>query len=273
MFARLGIGSLALVAVLALSGCGDDDSAAPAVDSTAPGSIADEPVETAGDDDADPAGGTAAEIPCSLGALPGSAVVRLCAIAVAPGGTRAQIVLTVDEPTTNAAANPADLSALEAGCANTIQEAGWAVPGSTHIDGSIGHLVTATLDVQGVDWPASSVLYTTFGAVFHWASAPNVNSPDDSVSLGCFEQLTFAGSGTAHLVGVTDSADYLGGIDHWVSFGEFGFGEADSSHTGVTFENCTVELSAHAEALNDLWLSPTEWGSGCTTGYMRSEYE
>ena len=271
MVTKLGIASLALIAALALSGCGDDDSAAPEVDSTVPGSAADEPTETAGDAATD--GGTVAEAPCSLGALPSNAVVRLCAIAVAPGGTRAQIVLTVDEPTTIAAANPADRTALETGCANTIQEAAWAPPGSTRIDETYGHFVTATLDVQGVDWPAPSVLYVGIGDVFHWASAPNVTSPNDGVSLGCFQQLTFGGSGTAHIVGVTDSADYLGGVDHWVQFGAFGFGEAQTSHTGVTFEDCTVELSARAETLNDLWLTPTEWGSGCVTGYLRSEFE
>lgn len=265
MVAKLGIASIALIAVLALTGCGDDDTGAPVVDSTVPGSIADEPTETAEE--------PVAEAPCSLGALPSTALLRLCAIAVAPGGTRAQIILTVDEPTTTAAASATDVAALEAGCANTIQEAGWALPGSTHIDGSIGHIVTGTLDVQGVDWPTASVLYVGIGEVFHWASAPNVTSPNDSISLGCFEQLTFGGSGTAHIVGTTDSVDYNGGIDHWVSFGEFGFGEARVSHTGVTFEDCTVELSAHAEALNDLWLSPAEWGSGCVTGYLRSDFE
>ena len=271
MVTKLGIASVALIAALALTGCGDDDSTAPEVESTIPGSATDEPVETA--DSGDAGGDAAAPEPCSLGALPSGALVRLCAIAVAPGGTRAQIVLTVDEPTTIAAASAADRTALETGCANTIREAAWAPPGSTHLDESYGDFVTATLDVQGVDWPAASVLYTGFGDIFHWASAPNVTSPNDAISLGCFEQLTFGGSGTAHLVGVTDSADYLGGIDHWVQFGAFGFGEAQVSHTGVTFENCTVELSAHAEALNDLWLTPADWGSGCVTGYMRSEFE
>lgn len=271
MVTKLGIASLALIATLALSGCGDDDAVAPEVDTTVPGSAADEPIETVDDGDSEDA--TAPDAPCSLGALPTGALIRLCAIAVAPGGTRAQIVLTVDEPTTIAAAIPADRTALETGCANTIRDAAWAAPGSTRLDESYGHFVTATLDVQGVDWPTASVLYTGFGEVFHWASAPNVTSPNDSISLGCFEQLTFGGSGTAHLVGVTDSADYLGGIDHWVEFGAFGFGEARISHTGVTFEDCTVELSAHAEALNDRWLSPAEWGSGCVTGYLRSEFE
>lgn len=278
MFTRMGIASLALVAALTLTGCGDDEGA-PEVDGTAPGSAAGEPTPTAGDDgtggvdgDGESEGGTAGETPCALGALPSSALIRLCTIAVAPGGTRAQVILTVDEPTPVAAAGPTDRAALEAGCANSIRDAGWNTPGTARIADD-ATFITATLDVQGVDWPAPSVLYVGFGQMFAWASAPNVTSPNDSISFGCFEPLRFHGSGTAQLVGLIDAADYNGGIDHWVEFTSFGVGEAYGSDTGVTFENCTFQLSAHAESLNDRWLSPAEWGSGCVTGFVTSEHD
>ena len=268
MLTRAVASSVALLAILTLTACGDDDPAAPVAESTSPGSVADEPTPTLDDaDDEEPAAGV-----CSLGALPGSAVIRMCAIALAPGGTRSQVVLTVDEPTGIVAASAADRSALEVGCANTIRDAGWNAPGTARIADDAA-FITATLDVQGADWPASSLLYTAFGSMFQWGSAPNISPPNDSVSFGCFEALTFSGSGSGHLVGLIDAADYNGGIDGWLEFASFGFGEAQTSHTGVTFEDCTIELSTHADALNDRWLSPTEWGTGCVTGFMHSEHD
>lgn len=266
MVTRLGLTSLVLITTICLAGCAAADTTAPEVETGGVGSAAEEPVETAG------GGGAEIASACSLGALPAAAVIRMCAIAVAPGGTRAQVVLTVDEPTPITSASPSDRLALETGCANSIQEAAWAAPGSTRINNE-ATFVTATLDVQGVDWPAASVLYVGFSSIFHWAAAPNVTSPNDGISLGCFQPILFGGSGTAHLVGLADAFDYNGGIDHWVQFASFGFGEAQSSHTGVTFEDCTVELSAHAAALDDLWLTPEQWGSGCVTGYLRSDNE
>jgi hypothetical protein len=254
--------SLVLVAAVFLGGCSAADDSAPPVADPGGGSIVDEPTPSTSE------GAEEDGEVCSLGALPASAVIRMCAIAVAPGGTRAQVVLTVDEPTVITAASEADRTALETGCANTIIDAGWVNTASGRIVNDATFL-TATLDVQGVDWPTASVLYVGFGSTFHWAAAPNVTSPNDSVSLGCFEPITFGGAGTARLVGLADAFDYNGGVDNWLQYSSFGFGEIYSSRTGVTFEDCTIELSAHAAAHDDLWLSPEEWGTGCVTGYLR----
>ena len=260
-------GALAVVTVLTLGAC-----ATPATPvSTTDGGGTASPTPTAIVDGS--GGGSEEPVVCSLGPLPGTALVRMCGIAVAPGGTRLQVVLTVDEPTSIAGANAADRSALESRCVNTIADAGWNTPGTTRLAEDFGGFITATLDVQAVDWPAPSVLYAGFGANIQWGESSSVTSPDDSASFGCFQPVTFAAAGTTHLIGAIDAADYNGGIDGWIESASFGFGEAYPASTGVIIEDCTIELSTHAAALDDLWLTPEEWGSGCVTGYLVSEHD
>ena len=260
-------GTIAVVTVLALGACAAPGT--PAVLTDSGGTSSPTPTATADDSGS----GSAEPVVCSLGPLPGTALVRMCGIAVAPGGTRLQVVLTVDEPTSIAGANAADRTALESRCVNTIADAGWNTPGTTRLAEDFGGFITATLDVQGVDWPAPSVLYTGFGANIQWGESPSVTSPDDSASFGCFQPVTFAAAGTTHLIGAIDAADYNGGIDGWIRSASFGFGEAYPASTGVVVDDCTVELSAHAAALDDLWLPPEAWGSGCVVGAQGSEHD
>lgn len=249
---------VALLAVTALAGCGT--AALPTPEPTTTPSSTPEPttvpttVPTSGP----------TEAPTSLGSLPGSAFLRVSAIAEVDG-EEVQLQLTFARATTAATSQTAFQDVLAA-CPNAIASQLDIYPGFAPVG-----VITSRLEVTG-DWPdGMRFAVAPGGAIASIGEGPDVvPSTDQPGMFGCSVPIITGprlSQFTSLLIGDPTLADRAN-LDAALAKGLYGF-ESDSGSAGeIRWRDCVIQLSSTAQraATENAWVLPGEWGDGCLIG-------
>lgn len=252
--AKLVVGTVVALTVGGLAGCavGGDSAPTPtASDSASPAASA-------------PVTAEPTEPPTTVGALPGSAFLRVTATADVDG-EEVRVELTFARPQVGTSA-AADFAAVQQECANAItsQREIYAQLEPTGV-------ITSELAMFG-DWPAGmTIAVAAGGTVASFGEGVNVAPTQDGVGqFGCTVPIV-TGPGAASFVSlllgdpaVSDRTD----LEDQIANGSFGF-ESDSDSAGeVRWRDCVIQLSSAAQriATASAWTQQSQGNFGCLIG-------
>jgi hypothetical protein len=246
-------GFTALAAAVVLAGCGTGGAPAPAPSTESPTATAAPPVETSAPVD-----------PTTIGSLPGSAFLRVSAVAEA-GGEEVRLQLTFSRAATKTTQAEAFQAVLDE-CPNAIQ---------SQLDIFTGFeptgVIVSKLETEG-DWPEGITFAVAAGGqIASIGEGRNVApSTDEPGMFGCTVPI-ITGPGdatfTSLLLGepaVNDRTDF----DRQLERGLFGFESDSGSAEPIRWRDCVIQLSSSAQrfATENGWVLPGEWGDGCLIG-------
>ncbi len=246
-------GFTALAAAVVLVGCGTGGTPAPTPTIESPTPTAAPPVET-----------SAPVEPTAIGGLPGSAFLRVSAVAEADG-EEVRLQLTFLRAATKATA-PAEFQAVLDECPNAIE---------SQLDIFTGFeptgVLVSRLDVDG-DWPDGMTFAVSAGGQIAsiGEGAGVAPSTDEPGMFGCtVPVMTGPGDGEflSLLLGEPDVND-RNDLDAQLARGLFGFESDADSTVDIRWRDCVIQLSSSAQRLATEfgWVLPGEWGDGCLIG-------
>lgn len=248
-----GLAALAVAAVLAGCGTGGAPAPTPTAEPTAT------PTTTA------PVPTQAPAEPTVVGSLPGSAFLRVTAVAETPDGERLHLQLTFARAATKATAAAAFQAVLDE-CPNAIE---------SQLDIFTGFeptgVITSRLEMEG-DWPDGMTFAVSAGGQLASIGEGTGVAPstDEPGMFGCSVPI-ITGPGDARFTSilfgepaVNDRAD----LDAQLAHGLFGFESDGGSAVPVRWRDCVIQLSSPAQrmATENGWVLPGEWGDGCLIG-------
>lgn len=246
-------GFVALVAGASLAGCGATPTPAPTASDTA--SAAPEetaPVDVPEDD------------PTTVGALPGSAFLRVSVTALADG-EEVRLSLTFDRAATGAT-RPAPFDAIQQECRNAVISQLDSHPGQEPTG-----VITSTLAVDG-EWPEGMTVGVSAGGQIASLGEGRDVAPvsDEPGMFGCSVVILTGGSPatlSSLLLGDPAVAD-RDDLEAALALGLFGFETDSGSAMPVEWRDCVVQLSSSAQRLATEfgWTLPAAWGDGCLIG-------
>jgi hypothetical protein len=246
-------GFTALAAAVVLVGCGIAGAPTPAPPSASPTPTAAPPVETAAPVD-----------PTTIGSLPGSAFLRVSAVAES-GGEEVRLQLTFSRAATKTTAAASFQDVLDE-CPNAI---------ASQLDIFTGFeptgVIVSKLEMEG-DWPDGMTFAVSAGGQVAsiGEGAGVAPSTDEPGMFGCTVPIV-TGPGdatfTSLLLGeaaVNDRTD----LDRQLARGLFGFESDAGTAEPIRWRDCVVQLSSSAQrfATENGWVLPGEWGDGCLIG-------
>lgn len=242
-----------LIALAALAGCGPAaPTPTPSASETATAAPTPEPTTTPAAD------------PTTVGALPGTALLRVSVTAAAEG-REARLVLTFARAATGASAAD-ELEALQEECPNA-----WESQLADHPGLEPTGAITSQLEVTGF-WPEGmTVGIAAGGQLVSFGEGRDVAPvADDPGMYGCAVSVVTGpgnASFTSLLLGDPATPDRTD-LENALAAGLFGFEVDAGSAVEVNWRDCVIQLSASAQRLATErgWTLPAEWGEGCLIG-------